>query len=82
MTKQRQTRRAERDDAWGVTVRLNDGRILYFTGQDSRRGGQDWASASMAHRFDSREEAQSYAALGQTNSVAWAYQIAPLPEPR
>lgn len=40
VTKKGQSRRADRVDGWGVSVRLNDGRVLFWCGEEAERQGQ------------------------------------------
>jgi hypothetical protein len=46
VTKERQTRRADRANEWAVTVRLNDGRVLFWCGAEAGRLGQQWGRES------------------------------------
>jgi hypothetical protein len=71
--------RAGRLNAWAVTVRLNDGTVLFWCGEAS---GDRWGREFQAFRFSTREEATQYAAKCETNSNALEYRAAPLPEAR
>ena len=82
MAKKRQTRRADRANDWAVTVRLNDGRVLFWCGEEAERRGQDWGRESQAHRFATREDAERYAAICATSSKAWEYWAVRLAQPR
>lgn len=81
VTKERRTRRAPRADEWAVAVRLNDGSVLYWSGEEMKRVGRGWGHASQAHRFATREEAERYAATCVTNSKAWEYRAVRLAQP-
>jgi hypothetical protein len=80
--RERRTRRSDRADEWAVTVRLNDGRVLFWCGEEAGRGGQGWGRESQAHRFASLEAAERYAAICATNSKAWEYSAVHLAQPR
>jgi hypothetical protein len=82
VTKERQTRRADRANEWAVTVRLNDGRALFWCGEEAGRRGQDWGRELQAHRFANLEEAERYATMCATNSKAWEYSAVRLAQPR
>jgi hypothetical protein len=82
VTKERQSRRADRANEWAVTVRLNDGRVLFWCGEEAGRRGPDWGSESQAHRFATLEDAERYAAMCATNSRAWGYSVVRLAQPR
>lgn len=82
MAKERRSRRADRVSEWAVSVRLNDGQVLYWCGEESKRRGQDWAaSESQAFRFETQSEAQQYADRCETNSKAWEYRVVRLKQP-
>jgi len=52
VAKKGQSRRADRVNEWAVSVRLNDGKVLFWCGEEAERRGQDWAGESQA--FGSR----------------------------
>ena len=81
MTKERRIRRADRANEWAVTVRLNDGTVLYSCGEEAKQRGQDWGRSSQAHRFATREEAETYAAACATNSKAREYKAVRMAQP-
>src|SRR5215469_13528203 len=74
VAKKHHSARADRIDEWAVSVRLNDGRVLFWCGEESERRGQDWGRESQAFRFTSRDEAERFAAGCATNSNAWEYR--------
>ena len=82
MAKKGETRRAARAKEWAVSVRLNDGRVLFWGGEEGERRGQDWAEESQAFRFATQAEAEQYAAACAINSKAWEYQVVHLKQPR
>lgn len=66
-----------------VIVRLADGRVLYWYGDGVLRSSPDWGPRyRQAHRFASREEAQGYADICETNVSARACDAVPLPRNR
>ncbi|WP_432881128.1 hypothetical protein ACQPYH_36720 [Kribbella sp. CA-245084] len=82
MTKERQSRRADRANAWAVTVRLNDGTVLFWCGEEAERRGQGWGRQSQAHRYATLDDAERYAATCATNSKAREYSAVHLAQPR
>lgn len=82
VAKERRSRKADRVSEWAVSVRLNDGRVLFWCGAQAERIGQDWAGESQAYRFATQAEAKKYAAQCSTNSAAWEYQVVLLKQPR
>jgi hypothetical protein len=82
VAKERQSRRADRASEWAVSVRLNDGKVLFWCGEEAERRGQDWAGESQAFRFATQAEAEQYAAQCATNSKAWEYRAVRLKQPR
>jgi hypothetical protein len=82
VSKKRQSRRAERGNEWAVSVRLNDGKVLYWCGEEAERRGQDWAGESQAFRFETEEAAEQYAEACSTNSRAWEYRAVRLKQSR
>ncbi len=82
MVEKKLTRRAERANEWAVSVRLNDGKVLFWCGEEAARRGQDWAGQSRAFRFATQTEAQQFAAACATNSTAWEYRAVRLKQPR
>ena len=68
-------------NAWAVTVRLNDGSVLFWCGEETERQGQPWSRESQAFRFANQEGAERYAAHCVTNSKAWEYRAVPLARP-
>lgn len=66
-------------DEWVVSVRLNDGRVLFWCGEESERRGQNWGWESQAIRFASRDEAERFAVGCVTNSSAWVHRVVRLP---
>jgi hypothetical protein len=82
MAKKGQSRRPQRVNEWAVSVRLNDGSVLFWCGEEAGRRAQDWGRESQALRFATREEAEQYAAECATNSTAWEYRAVRLAPPR
>lgn len=82
MARKHGSRRAARINEWAVTVRLNDGRVLFWLGEESKRLGHDWGPENQAFRFASEAEADNFAAKCATNSKAWEYRTVRLPQPR
>lgn len=80
--KKRETRKADRVGDWAVSVRLNDGIVLYWAGDEATRQGQDWGRQNQAYRFPTQQAAEQYAADCATNSKAWEYRATQLPQPR
>lgn len=63
-------------------MRLNDGRVLFWCGEESERRGQDWAGESQAFRFPTQADAERYAAACAINSKAWEYRAVLLKQSR
>ena len=82
MVKKGVSRRAARANEWAVSVRLNDGSVLFWCGEEAKRCGQDWAGESQAFRFATQEDAERYAASCSVNSRAWEYKAVRLKQPR
>lgn len=82
VAKKRQSRRAGRANEWAVSVRLNDGQVLFWSGEEAKGRTQAWAGESQAHRFATQAEAEQYAADCETNSAAWEYRAVRLKQPR
>lgn len=82
VTKKGETRRAVRADQWAVSVRLNDGQVLFWCGEEAERRGLDWGRERQAFRFTTREEAERYAADCSLNSKAWEYRAVRLAQPK
>lgn len=74
MAKERLSRRADRANEWAVSVRLNDGQVLFWCGRAAQRRGQQWGRENQAFRFITQAEAEEYAAACATNSTAWEYR--------
>ena len=81
VAKKGETRRAARANEWAVSVRLNDGQVLFWCGDEAERRGQDWGRESQAFRFATKEEAEQYAADCSLNSKAWEYRAVRLGQP-
>lgn len=81
MAKRVQSKRADRVDEWAVSVRLNDGQVLFWCGDEGERRGQEWGRANRAFRFATETEAKDYAAACALNSKAWEYRAVRLPQP-
>jgi hypothetical protein len=77
VSKDGQSRRADCNDEWTVSVRMNDGSVLFWCGEP----GEQWGRQSQAFRFASRDAAERLANGFETNSIAWAYQAVRLPQP-
>jgi hypothetical protein len=82
VAKKNRTRRADRVNEWAVSVRLNDGQVLFWCGQEGERRGQEWGRENQAFRFGTQAEAEQYAADCALNSKAWEYKAVRLPQPR
>ena len=82
MGKKRDTRKADRVAPWAVSVRLNDGIVLYWAGDEAKRQGQDWGRKTQAYRFPTQRAAEHFAAECATNSKAWEYRAIHLSQPR
>lgn len=75
VSKNDKSRRPHRIDEWAVSVRLNDGKVLFWCGEP----GEQWGRQSQAFRFASQEAAERHALGCETNSAAWTYQAVRLP---
>jgi hypothetical protein len=82
VAKKGESRRADRANEWAVSVRLNDGQVLFWCGEEAERRGQDWGQENQAFRFASQAEAERYGAECQTNSKAWEYRAVRLAQPK
>lgn len=82
VAKKGQSRRADRVDEWGVSMRLNDGRVLFWCGEEAERQGRAWGRESQAYRFATRDAAERYAGSCATNSKAWEYRAVRLAQPK
>ena len=78
----RSSRQAERAPEWGVLVRLNDGRRLYYSPSRDTQGQAEWTPRpNEARRFATQMEADRVAAAMQGNDTAMEYQVVRLPQP-
>lgn len=80
--KKGQSKRADRINEWAVSVRLNDGQVLFWCGDEGGRRGQEWGRENQAFRFATKTEAEQYAADCALNSKAWDYRAVRLPQPK
>lgn len=70
------TKRTNKVERWAVTVRLADGSTRYYAEQSARQGQHEWTPhENQAHRFNTHEEATSFVALCERNSVAREYAV-------
>ena len=77
----RTSRKAERAPAWGVVVRLNDGRRLYYSASREAQGQAEWTPRlNQAERFPTQADADRLATAMQTNSAAMEYEVVRLPQ--
>jgi hypothetical protein len=72
----------DRANEWAVLVRLNDGSVLFWGGEEAERRGQPWSRESSAFRFATQADAERYAAECATNPKAWEYRAVRLAQPR
>ncbi|MFC7725443.1 hypothetical protein ACFQW6_10010 [Nocardioides sp. GCM10028917] len=82
MGKKGQSKRADRVNEWAVSVRLNDGQVLFWCGDEGERRGQEWGRENQAFRFATETEAEQYAAACALNSAAWEYRAVRLHQPK
>ena len=61
---------------------MNDGRVLFWCGEEAERRGQDWAGESQAYRSSTQSGAEQCATVCATNSKAWEYRAVRLKQPR
>jgi len=71
-----------RANEWAVSVRLNDGQVLFWCGEAAERRGQDWGRENQAFTFATQAEAERYAAECALNPKAWEYQAVRLAQSR
>jgi hypothetical protein len=76
LMKNRSSRKAERPPSWGIVVRLDNGRHLYYCAASGRQGQADWGPRlTQATSFDSEVEAEKVAATFETNAEAKTYEV-------
>lgn len=76
------SRRADRVNEWAVSVRLNDGQVLFWCGDEGEHRGQAWGRENRAFRFATEAEAEQYAADCAVNAKAREYRAVRLPQPK
>jgi hypothetical protein len=82
VAKKGDSRRADRLNEWVVSVRLNDGQVLFWCGEEGERRGQEWGRESQAFRFATQAEAEKYAANSSLNSKAREHRAIRLAQPK